>query len=103
MPVQSLLIGFLPVNLDILLILLKEEVTPTWYEFGLLVGVPKEEMDHYSATGCSSDRYLIEVLDYWLRHHPSQLRWKEVAHALKEIKLHQLAEKVPTNGDSVNR
>ena len=58
------------------------------------MGVPKEEMDSYSATGCSSDQCLIEVLDYWLRHHPSQLRWKEVAHALKEIKLYTLAEKV---------
>ena len=83
--------------------LLKEEVTPKWYDFGLVVGVPKEEMDHYSVTQCSSDQCLIEVLDYWLRHHPSQLTWKEVAHSLKEIKLHQLAEKVPTNGDSVNR
>ena len=90
-------------NLDILLILLKEEVTPRWYEFGLVVGVPKEAMDTYSATGCSSDQCLIEVLDYWLRHHPSQLTWKEVAHALKEIQLFQLVEKVPTNGDSVNR
>ena len=66
---------------------------PKWYEFGRVVGVPKEEIDHYSVTGCSPDQCLIEVLDYWLRHHPSQLTWKEVAHALKEIKLHQLAEK----------
>ena len=66
------------------------------------MGVPKEAMDTYSATGCSSDQCLIEVLDYWLRHHPSQLTWKEVAHALKEIQLFQLAEEVPTNGDSVN-
>ena len=79
-------------NLDLLLILLKEEVTPKWYEFGLVVGVAKEVMDNYS--GCSSDQCLIEVFDYWLRHHSSQPTWKEVAQALKEIELHQLAEKV---------
>jgi hypothetical protein len=81
------------VNLDILLILLKDKLTPKWYEFGLVVGVPKEVMDAY--LGYPSDQCLIEVLDYWLRYHPDpgQLKWGEVAQALKEIKLHQLAEK----------
>ena len=53
--------------------------------------VPKDVMDNY--LGYPSNQCLIELLDYWLRHHPGQLTWKEVAQALREIKLHQLAEK----------
>ena len=83
--------GLSIVNLDLLLILLKEEITPRWYEFGLVVGVPKEVMDSYS--GHPSDQCLIELLDYWLRHHPGQLTWREVAQALREIEFYQLAEK----------
>jgi ribonuclease HII len=56
-----------------------------------VVGVPKEVMDGF--VGYPSDQCLIEVLDYWLRHHLGQLKWEEVAHALKEAKLHQLAKK----------
>ena len=78
------------VNLDLLLILLKEELTPRWYELGLVVGVPKDIMDGY--LGYPSDQCLIELLDYWLRHHPGQLTWREVAQALREMKLYQLAE-----------
>ena len=79
------------VNLDLILNLFKEELTPRWYECGLVVGVPKEVMDTY--LGYPSDQCLIEVLDYWLRHHPGQLTWSEVAQALREMKLYQLAEK----------
>ena len=79
------------VNLDLLLMLLREELTPRWYEFGLVVEVPKEIMDTY--LGYPSDQCLIEVLDYWLRNHPRQLTWKEVAQALKEAKFYHLAEK----------
>ena len=71
--------------------MLKDELTPKWYEFGLVVGVPKEVMDGY--VGHPSDQCLIEVLDYWLRYHPGQLTWGEVAQALREIQLYQLAEK----------
>ena len=78
-------------DLDSLLILLKEDLTPRWYEFGLVVGVPKELMDSYS--GYPSDQCLTEILDYWLRHHCDQLTWTEVAQALKVIELNQLAAK----------
>ena len=82
----------IPVNLDLLLILLREELTPRWYELGLVVGVPKDVMDGY--LGYPSDQCLIELLDYWLRHHPGQLTWREVAQALREMKFYQLAEEV---------
>ena len=80
------------VDLDSLLIVLKEELTPKWYEFGLVVGVPQELMDSYS--GYPSDQCLTEVLDYWLRHHAGTMKWAEVANALKAVELNQLAEKV---------
>ena len=50
-------------------------------------------MDNYSILSYPSDQCLIEVLDYWLRHHPGQLKWIEVAQALKEMKLYHLAGK----------
>ena len=78
-------------DLDALLILLKEDLTPRWYEFELVVGVPKELMDSYS--GYPSDQCLTEILDYWLRHHSDQLTWTEVSQALKVIELNQLAAK----------
>ena len=56
------------------------------------MGVPKQVMDGY--LGYPSDQCLIELFDYWLRHHPGQLMCREVAQALKEIKLYQLAEKI---------
>ena len=90
------------VNLDLLLILLKEELTPRWYEFGLIVGVPKDVMDNY--LGYPSDQCLIELLDYWLRYHPGQLTWKEVAHVLREMKIYFLAEKalqISTTGEFI--
>ena len=78
-------------DLDSLLIVLKEELTPKWYDFGLVVGVPQELMDSYF--GYPSDQCLTEVLDYWLRHHTGTMKWAEVANALKAVKLNQLAEK----------
>ena len=80
------------VNLANLLIQLQDEVTPKWYELGEIVGVPKEILDKCS--GHPSDQCIIEVLDYWLIHYYGQLTWKDVAHALKEINLHQLSEKI---------
>ena len=79
------------VDLDSLLILLKEELAPKWYDFGLVVGVSQELMDSYS--GYPSDQCLTEVLDYWLRHHAETIKWTEVADALKAVELNQLAEK----------
>ena len=100
MKLHLILCVIFSVNLDRLLILFKEELTPRWYEFGLVVGVPKEVMDNY--LGYPSDQCLIELLDYWLRHHPGKLTWRVVAQALREINLYQLAEKslqVSTTGE----
>ena len=48
---------------------------------------------------------IIEVLDNWLRNHAGQPTWREVAEALREIGLHQLAfniEKVYDTGTFYN-
>ena len=78
-------------DLDSLLILLKEELAPKWYDFGLVVGVPQELMVSYSSYPL--DQCLTEVLDYWLRHHAGMMKWAEVADAVKAVELNQLAEK----------
>ena len=89
------------VNLDLLLTLLQQELTPRWYQLGLVIGIPKDIMDGY--VGHPSDQCLIEVLDYWLRHLSGQLIWREVAQALREMQLYELAEKaqqISTTGES---
>ena len=70
--------------------LLREVMTQRWYEFGSVIGVPTDVMNGY--LGHPSDQCLIELLDYWLRHHPGQLTWREVAQALKKMQLYQMAE-----------
>ena len=83
------------VNLDTLLVQLRDEITSRWYEFGLAVAwsIPKEVMDSYS--GYPADQCMIEMLDYWLRHYcHGQPTWKDVANALKKINLHQLADSI---------
>ena len=81
-----------PLNLDNLLIQLRSQVTPKWYQFGLVVGIDKKVLDSY--TNYSPEVCIIEVLDHWLRNHLTKPTWRDVAHALKEIELHELAEKI---------
>ena len=87
------------INLDMLLIQLKPQVTPKWYQFGLAVGIAKEVMDKYS--DYPDEECLVEVLDHWLRNHESnKLTWKEVAEVLREIDLHQLADDLTKSYDT---
>ena len=78
------------INLDMLLIELKPEVTPKWYQFGLVVGISKEVMNNYS--DYPDEECFVKVLDNWLRNHESKPTWKEVAEVLRQIDLHQLAD-----------
>jgi hypothetical protein len=55
-----------PVNLENLLIQLRSQVTPKWYQFGLVVGIDKKVLDGY--TSYSPEVCVIEVLDQWLRN-----------------------------------
>ena len=81
-------------NLDCLLIQLRSEVTPMWYQFGIAGGMPIKSLDEL--LNYPQDECIIEVLDYWLRKRSevSKPTWKDVAKVLKEIGLSKLAEDI---------
>ena len=78
--------------MDSLLIQIRSQVTPYWYQFGIAVGIDKEVLEKYSRY--PSEECIVEVLDYWLKNHHSKPTWKNVAEALKDIGLHRYAEKI---------
>ena len=77
------------VNLDNLLIQLRVQVTPKWYQFGVAAGIEREVLDKF-AKQCSPEDCIVEMLDYWLRC-GAKPSWKDVAKILKTINLTQLA------------
>ena len=88
-------------DLDTLLIQLRSEVTLKWREFGLAVGLAEDHLDKYSTY--PPEECIVEVLDVWLRNYNcgntdvGMIRkptWMDVARALREIELHQLANKI---------
>ena len=89
-------------NLDTLLIQLRQQVTSKWYQFGEAVGIDKEVLDNY-AQDCHPEDCIVEMLDYWLRKRVKQPTWREIADTLKLIGLYQLAsdiEKVYSTGNN---
>ena len=71
---------------------IRTEVTPMWYQYGQIIGVPEDTL-----VNCSSyppSECIIEVLDYWLRNNLTPLTWSDVATTLREMDLHQLANTV---------
>ena len=83
----------LSINLDNLLIQLKPQVTPKWYEFGIAAGIKKEVLDKF-AEQCSPEECIVEVVDYWLRKGMRLPTWKDVAKILKKIDLCGLAHDI---------
>ena len=79
-------------NLDNLLILMRRQVTPKWYQFGLAVGINKETLDEFS--NFPPEECIVEMLDLWLRTSESAITWRDVADALKETGFHLLAENI---------
>ena len=79
-------------NLDNLLIQIRHEVTPKWYQFGLAIGINKETLDEFS--NFPPEECIVEVSDLWLRTSVTTLTWRDVADALKETGCHRLAEKI---------
>jgi hypothetical protein len=84
-----------------LLIQLHSEVTLKWREFGQAVGLEEEVLDKYSTY--PPEECIVEVLDLWLRNYDcgntdtSMTRkptWRDVAKALREIELHQVANNI---------
>ena len=88
------------VNLDSLLIQLRLQITPKWYEFGEAAGIEKEVLDKF-AKQCSPEECIVEMFDYWLRS-GDKPTWRDVVKILKTIHLPHLAfdiEGVYTTGN----
>ncbi len=88
-----------------MLIQVKAEVTPLWYEYGEVLGVPQEVLKELKGMEADNIDKLVEILDYWFRKFPRGAgpTWKEVALSLKEIGLNKLAKdlmKVDTTGET---
>ena len=86
-------------NLDTLLLQIRSQVTPVWYEFGQAVGVSKELLD--KCMGYPAEECVVEVIDHWLRSH--KCTWRDVAEGLNAIGLEGLADdilKVYSTGNS---
>ena len=85
-------------DLDSLLIKLRGKVTTQWYQLGLAIGIPDESLKKLE--GYSEEECLVELLDYWLRCHPGQPSWKELADAIEGIRDNQLANSIMSVYDS---
>ena len=79
-------------NLHNLLMQIRDQVTPQWYQFGLAVGINKDTLDEFS--NFTPKECIIEMLDLWLRTNETAITWRDVADALKEIGCHRLADRI---------
>ena len=80
-------------NLDSLMIRLKDKVTEKWHQFGVALGVEKEVLDR--CLNYPPEQSIVEMLDHWLRScDPEERHWRDVAKALRQIEHHQLAEEI---------
>ena len=79
-------------NLDNLLIQLRSEVTPYWFQFGIVIGMDEATLEKYSKY--PPEQCLIEVIAFWVRIHDNKPTWRGVSDVLKEIKLNKLAEDI---------
>ena len=93
----------LKVNLDNLLIQLRQQVSPFWYQFGEAVGIESEVLDKF-AHNCPPQECIVEMFDYWLRNEKELPTWGDIIKTLKVINLQQLAaeiEMVYTTGNEL--
>jgi hypothetical protein len=74
-----------PITLSGLLQKLKGDISSQWYQFGLELRIPKDILDQLNSY--SDEDRTVEILDYWLRHHPGNPTWQEVAEAKKQAEL----------------
>ena len=79
-------------DLDNLLIRVRTQVTPKWYQFGLALGVDKDVLNKFSA--CPQEESIVELADYWLRNSPTKPTWRDVAKALKKIGFDSLSKDI---------
>ena len=79
-------------NLDSLLIQLREHVTPRWYVMGVAIGLPQQLLDQYSAY--PPEECVVEMFDYWLQNYSTKPTWEDVAIVLRKINLDHLANNI---------
>ena len=62
-------------------------MTCQWYKFGAALGVPSNVLEKFvrDSEKYSEEKALTNVLEYWLKKHPTQPTWQEVANALRDI------------------
>ena len=70
-------------DLNSLVHTLRGSFSSKWYSFGLAIGLPKDILNHIKHH--SDEECLVEVLDYWLRNHPSKPTWEEVTEAKRKV------------------
>ena len=76
-----------PLDLNNLLRQIGTEIASKWRQLGKAVGISEEMLDECS--NCSPEEAVVEVLDYWIRNQKPS--WEDVAEALNEVGLHELA------------
>ena len=89
-----------PVNLDSLLVQLRPQVGPKWYQFGEAAGIANYALDKF-AKQCHPEECIVELFDYWLRNSAENPTWRDIAKILKKIGLIKLGleiESVCTTG-----
>lgn len=72
-----------PLDLNSLLYILKGQTSTRWYEFGVAIKIPISFLNQLIDQ--PEENRLIELLDYWLRHHPDQPTWQEIMDARNKI------------------
>ena len=73
-----------PLDLNSLQQILQGQISKQWYQFGLSLGIPMDVLEGFNLY--SEEDCLVEVLDYWLKHHPSKPTWQEITDAQRKIK-----------------
>ena len=79
-------------NLDSLLLKLDGRLDTQWLSLGTALGIPTDFLT--SLKGYTDKECMVEMLDHWLRHHPDQPTWKEVADAIENIRDYNLASSI---------
>ena len=68
-------------------------MTSEWYTFGCALGVPTTDLDIIEDKG-GSQRYLLAMLEEWMRTKQDEVTWETLQEALTNIGNRKLAVKL---------
>ena len=81
-----------------MLVKLHGRVDTQWFVLGIALGtalgIPTEFLDSLKSYNYLDQDCMVEMLDYWLRNHPDQPTWKEIADAIEDIHDYLLAKSI---------